>query len=263
MPDEHPSVVAAMRGSVMTQADLVVTVGRRLDFQLAYGSPAVFGDAKLLRIADCAPELRDNRRGAVEILATVGATLEAILAAAASRVPVTDTDWARGVRAKHLERAAKLLTSMNAAQPGSDGLMHPNKLLAALREKLPHDAVIVADGGDFLSFARVGLPATIYIDPGWLGCIGVGTPFGIAASLALPGRSVVVASGDGAFGFNAMEIDTAARHKAPVLIVEATTAAGRSRCAISRRRMARWLARGCSSPTTRDGARRRPACRAR
>ena len=221
VPDDHPSVVAAMRGSVMGQADLIVTVGRRLDFQLAYGSPAVFGQAKLLRIADCAAELRDNRRGAVEILATVGDALQAILAAADKRMPATDTQWAQGVRAKHLERAAKLQVSMNAAQPGSDGLMHPNKLLAALREKLPRDAVIVADGGDFLSFARVGLPATTYLDPGSLGCIGIGTPFGIAASLALPGRTVAVLTGDGSFGFNAMEIDTAARHKAPLLIVVA------------------------------------------
>jgi acetolactate synthase-1/2/3 large subunit len=99
--------------------------------------------------------------------------------------------------------------------------MHPNKALAALREALPDDAVVVADGGDFLSFARVGLPATTYLDPGPLGCIGVGTPFGIAASLACPGRTVVVATGDGAFGFNAMEVDTAVRHKAPLLVMVA------------------------------------------
>jgi acetolactate synthase-1/2/3 large subunit len=103
--------------------------------------------------------------------------------------------------------------------------MHPNKLLSALRAELPEDAVVVADGGDFLSFARVGLPASTYLDPGSLGCIGVGTPFGIAASLALPERTVVVATGDGAFGFNAMEIDTAVRHKAPVLIVVANNGA--------------------------------------
>jgi acetolactate synthase-1/2/3 large subunit len=115
--------------------------------------------------------------------------------------------------------ADKLLASMRNAAPGSDGLMHPNRLLATLREALPSDAVVVADGGDFLSFARVALPATTYLDPGSLGCIGIGTPFGISASLALPGRLVVVATGDGSFGFNAMEIDTAARHKAPVLIV--------------------------------------------
>ena len=221
VPEDHPSVVAAMRGSVMSEADVVVTVGRRLDFQLAYGSPAVFGAARFVRIADCAAELRDNRRGAAEIYASPAAALEAILERAGDRTPATDIEWARNTRAKHLARADKLLTSMAQAAPGSDGLMHPNRLLAALRDALPRDAILVADGGDFLSFARVGLPATSYLDPGSLGCIGIGTPFGVAASLACPDRTVVVATGDGAFGFNAMEIDTAARHKAPVLIVVA------------------------------------------
>ena len=91
----------------------------------------------------------------------------------------------------------------------------------ALREALPADAVVVTDGGDFLSFARVGLPASTYLDPGSLGCIGVGTPFGVAAALACPGRLVLVATGDGSFGFNAMELDTAVRHRAPVLVVVA------------------------------------------
>jgi acetolactate synthase-1/2/3 large subunit len=221
VPEDHPSVVAAMRGTVMGQADLVVTVGRRLDFQLAYGSPAVFGEAKFLRIADCAAELRDNRRGAVELLATPALALEAILAAAGKREPATDLAWARGLREKHCERSDKLASTMRNAPAGSDGRMHPNRVLAALRDALPADAVVVADGGDFLSFARVGLPASTYLDPGSLGCIGVGTPFGVAASLACPGKTVVVATGDGAFGFNAMELDTAVRHQAPVLVVVA------------------------------------------
>jgi acetolactate synthase I/II/III large subunit len=221
VPEEHPSVVAAMRSSVMSEADVVVTVGRRLDFQLAYGSPAVFGNARFVRIADCAAELRDNRRGAAEIYASPAAALEAILERAGDRAPATDLEWARSTRAKHQARADKLVTAMAQAAPGSDGLMHPNRLLAALREALPRDAILIADGGDFLSFARVGLPATSYLDPGSLGCIGIGTPFGVAASLACPDRTVVVATGDGAFGFNAMEIDTAARHKAPVMIVVA------------------------------------------
>ena len=221
VPEDHPSVVAAMRGSVMGQADLVVTVGRRLDFQLAYGSPAVFGEARFVRIADCVAELRDNRRGTVELLATPACAIEAILAAAGEREPATDIEWAQSLRAKHCERSEKLLQSMRDAPAGSDGLMHPNRLLAALREALPADAVVVADGGDFLSFARVGLPASTYLDPGSLGCIGVGTPFGVAASLVCPDRTVVVATGDGAFGFNAMELDTAARHRAPVLVVVA------------------------------------------
>ena len=221
VPESHSSVVAAMRGTVMQQADVVLTVGRRLDFQLAYGSPSVFGDAKFVRIADCAAELRDNRRGEVEILATGRLALQAMLEVAGSRTSGVDSSWTAGLRSKHLERSKKLADSMRDTPPGSDGLMHPNRVLAALRDALPEDAVVVADGGDFLSFARVGLPASTYLDPGSLGCIGVGTPFGVAASLACPDKTVVVATGDGAFGFNAMELDTAVRHKAPVLVVVA------------------------------------------
>lgn len=219
--DEHPSVVAAMRGSVMGQADLVVTVGRRLDFQLAYGSPAVFGSAEFVRIADCAAELRDNRRGSVELFANPALALQAILDAAPATAPASDPAWLAGLHQQHVQRSNKLAISMREAPAGSDGRMHPNRLLAALRDALPKNTIVVADGGDFLSFARVGLPAQTYLDPGSLGCIGVGTPFGIAASLACPDRPVVVATGDGAFGFNAMEIDTAVRHKAPVLVVVA------------------------------------------
>jgi len=219
--DDHPSVVGAMRGTVMGQADLVITVGRRLDFQLAYGSPAVFGDARFLRIADCAAELRDNRHGDLGMLCNPALALQAILDAAPAHAPASDTGWLAGLREQHLKRSDKLVASMREAPAGADGRMHPNRVLAALREALPSDAVVVADGGDFLSFARVGLPATTYLDPGSLGCIGVGTAFGIAASLVHPDRTVVVATGDGAFGFNAMEIDTAVRHGAPILVVVA------------------------------------------
>jgi acetolactate synthase-1/2/3 large subunit len=225
IPDEHASVVAAMRGIVLGEADVVVTVGRRLDFQLAYGSPAVFGNARFVRIADAASELRDNRRGAVELFATPAAALAAIVDAAGDRKPEVDPEWTSGLRARHLERVAKLRESMAAARPGSDGRMHPNRLLAELQAKLPADSIVVADGGDFLAFARVGLAARTYLDPGSLGCIGVGVPFGIAAALACPDRPVVVATGDGSFGFNAIELDTAARHRAPVVFVVANNGA--------------------------------------
>jgi acetolactate synthase-1/2/3 large subunit len=223
--DRHASVIAAMRGAVMTEADVVVTLGRRLDFQLAYGSPAVFGAARFLRIADAPSELRDNRRGAVEMLASPAAALQAIVDAAGQREPAVDRAWAQGLRARHEERAAKLVKSMSAAKPGADGRMHPNFLLAALQDKLADDALVIADGGDFLSFARVGLNASGYLDPGSLGCLGIGVPFGIAASLAQPERQVIVATGDGSFGFNAIEVDTAVRHKAPLLIVVANNGA--------------------------------------
>lgn len=223
--NEHPSVVAAMRGNVIGEADVVVTVGRRLDFQLAYGSPAVFGAAQFIRIADTPSELRDNRRGAVELFAQPRATLAAITAAAGDRVPAIDRDWSRAMRSGHEKRIEKLRQTMRSEAPDGHGRMHPNRLLAALQPHLAPDAILVADGGDFLSFARVGLSTSTYLDPGSLGCIGVGTAFGVAASLAYPERQVVVVTGDGAFGFNAMEIDTAVRHHAKVLIVVANNGA--------------------------------------
>lgn len=225
VPESHPSVVAAMRGSVMGEADLVITVGRRLDFQLGYGSPAVFGQARWLRIADSVAELRDNRRGEVELRASPAAALAAIVAAARGSTPAIDRDWARNLHARHEERAARLRVSMRDAPDGSDGLMHPNRLLAEVQQAIGDDAIVVADGGDFLSFARVGMSCSRYLDPGSLGCIGIGTGFGIGAALAAPDRPVVVLTGDGAFGFNAMEIDTAARHHVPLLIVIANNGA--------------------------------------
>ena len=225
LPASHPAFVGAVRGSAMGAADLVVTLGRRLDFQLAYGSPAVFGDARFVRIADVAAELRDNRRGDVEILADCGLALDAIVAAAGGRAAAVDTAWAADLRARHAGRSARLRESMRVAESAPDGKIHPNRLLACLQDAIGDDAIVVADGGDFLAFARVGLEAPTWLDPGPLGCIGVGTPFGIGAALAAPGRSVVVATGDGAFGFNAMEIDTAVRHGVPLLIVVANNGA--------------------------------------
>jgi acetolactate synthase-1/2/3 large subunit len=224
----HRAFVGAMRGTALGAADVVVTVGRRLDFQLAYGSPAVLGDARLVRIADIAAELRDNRRGDVEILADCGLALDAIVDAAKARTPSVDRGWAEELRAGHEGRAARLREAMRAAPSADDGKIHPNRVLACLQDAMDargDDAIVVADGGDFLSFARVGLEAPTYLDPGPLGCIGVGTPFGIGAALARPDRTVVVATGDGAFGFNAMEIDTAARHRVPILVVVANNGA--------------------------------------
>jgi len=90
----------------------------------------------------------------------------------------------------------------------------------AIRAKANPGYIAIADGGDLLSFARIGLEASTYMDAGAFGCLGVGVPFAVAASLAFPGRQVISVNGDGAFGLNAMEIDTAVRHGAtPVWIV--------------------------------------------
>jgi len=219
VPSTHPSFVGAMRGVVMQDADLVVTVGRRLDYQLGYGSPAVFPHARFVRISDTASELIDNRRGTPEILATPSIALAEILKAGEMLgAPNLDRDWANMMRAKHAKRADT--SAREIPQVGEDGKIHPMAIFDVLERVVDQDYIAIADGGDFLSFARVGLTASTYLDAGAFGCLGVGVPYATAASLAFPERQVICVTGDGAYGLNAMEIDTALRHGAkPVIIV--------------------------------------------
>jgi acetolactate synthase-1/2/3 large subunit len=223
VPAEHRAVVGAVRARAMQEADLVVLVGRKLDYQMGYGSPAVFPEARFVRIADCWEELRENRRGEIEVFATPAVALAEL----ASAIPSSSVDaaWTEGLRREHLARWSRYADSLGTARAGKDGHMHPNRIFAALREMLAPDAIAIADGGDILSFARLGLNASTYLDSGAFGCLGVGVPYGVAAALAYPGRQVVVVTGDGAFGINAMEIDSAKRHDAKAVFIVANNAA--------------------------------------
>jgi acetolactate synthase-1/2/3 large subunit len=94
VPADHPAFVGAVRAQAMSEADLVLLVGRKLDYQLGYGSPAVFPKARYVRIADNAGELVDNRRGRPEVLATPRLALRAMVEAAGNRAPGIERDWA-------------------------------------------------------------------------------------------------------------------------------------------------------------------------
>jgi acetolactate synthase-1/2/3 large subunit len=227
VPPEHPAVVGSARSAVLREADLVVTIGRQLDYQLGFGSPAAFPGARFVRIADTAAELIDNRRGEVEILAEPAAAADALAKALADGAANPDAGaWRDELRAKHLDRARAYGDRLNQAAPGADGLMHPNRIFGALAALDLSEAVVVADGGDFLSFARLGISTCHrYLDPGAFGCLGVGVPFAIAARMAYPERRVLTVTGDGAFGINAMEIDTAVRHGVPIVVVVANNRA--------------------------------------
>jgi acetolactate synthase-1/2/3 large subunit len=223
VPPDHPAVVGAVRAAAMTDADVVLLIGRKLDYQLGYGSPAVFPNAQFIRIADTAGELIDNRRGQPEILASPALALRAMLEAAGNRRPGIDESWADGLRRKHRERMA----ASDAAKEtlGADGRIHPRAIFDAITQVADPDYIAIADGGDLLSFARVGFASRTYMDAGAFGCLGVGVPFAVAAALAFPDRQVISVNGDGAFGINAMEIDTAVRHGAKAVFIVSNNAA--------------------------------------
>ncbi len=224
VPVDHPATVAAVRATAMTDADVVLLIGRRLDYQLGYGSPAVFPHARFIRIADNPGELIDNRRGQPELLAAPDLALTAMMEAAGNRESSIDKVWAEGLRRRHRERTASP-SNKERSLTGADGKIHPRAIFEAIADLAARDYIAIADGGDLLSFARTGLRATVYMDAGAFGCLGVGVPFAIAAALALPDRQVISVNGDGAFGINAMEIDTAVRHGAKCVFVVSNNAA--------------------------------------
>jgi acetolactate synthase I/II/III large subunit len=221
----HERHVPAVRGKALREADLVITLGRRLDFQLAYGSAAVFAPgARFLRIGNGFTETAENRPGDVEIHADVAEALTALVKAGVAPTD-PDTSWVAGLQQQNRDRVVALSETMRSAPVGADGRMHPYTLIGALNEIVDEDTVVVADGGDILSFARVGLRASTYLDCGPLGCLGVGIPFANAAAIARPQAPVIALIGDGSFGFLLAEIDTAVRRDARVLFVVANNEA--------------------------------------
>jgi acetolactate synthase-1/2/3 large subunit len=147
------------------------------------------------------------------LLASVDLALDAISEALANGAGARDNEWLDELRGKHCERSAQG-ASKAAPQLGDDGKIHPLAIFEAIREV-----------ADLLSFARVGLAARTYLDAGAFGCLGVGVPFAIAAALACPEREVISVNGDGAYGINAMEIDTAVRHGAKAVFIVSNNAA--------------------------------------
>ncbi len=215
LPPDNPNSIPALRGRAMAEADLVITLGRRLDFELAYGSGAVFSEsARFIRIGRSAEELSENRRGDAEVCADVDAALQCLVDLGAK--PATaDAAWRDALMAANIEKSR----SRPTPPPGADGRMHPLTLIDAINRLVDSETISIVDGGDILSFARIGLRAHTYLDLGPFGCLGSGAPYAVAAALAFPARRIIALIGDGSFGFSAMEIETAVRSGARALFV--------------------------------------------
>ncbi|MGV9867699.1 thiamine pyrophosphate-binding protein [Rhodococcus koreensis] len=224
LPSEHEASVPAVRARAMREADLVITLDRRLDYQLGYGSRAVFADdAAFLRVGRHSDVLTDNRTPEVALKGDTASALDLISSQIGGLA--VDKEWRNSLIDENRGRVQTVANSLGEAPAGADGHLHPNRIIDAVNTISADDAVIVADGGDILSFARVGLQTSTYLDCGALGCIGIGVPFANSASINFPGRQVIAVIGDGSFGFSAMEIHTAVRHGSRAVYIIANNGA--------------------------------------
>jgi acetolactate synthase I/II/III large subunit len=215
LPPGHPLFFPRARGPALGEADLILVIGVPLDFRLNFGQPPVFAEGAKLIVIDV-DDSRRHSAAEVEIYGDLKAALAA-LAEAAAGAPKREA-WLG--RLRDAEAASRRRDARMTASDSSP--VHPARLIAEVERFSDPDAIFVGDGGDFVSFAgrllerpRPGL----WIDPGPYGCLGSGPAYAMAAKLAHPDRQVILLSGDGAFGFSAMEFDTMVRHRIPVVCV--------------------------------------------
>jgi acetolactate synthase-1/2/3 large subunit len=220
LPADHELCFSRSRRAGLGEADLALVIGVPLDFRLGFG--AVFApEADVVVIEAAEPERGYPRAVAAELYGAVPATLEALREDAApvdSEVAEARREWIESLRQMEVERRE----AERAELEDPRAPLHPMRVYGELARVLDRGAVIVGDGGDFVSYAgRVidSYEPGCWVDPGAFGCLGSGMGYALAAKLARPERQVVLLLGDGAFGFSGMELDTLARHGVAVLAV--------------------------------------------
>jgi acetolactate synthase-1/2/3 large subunit len=214
VPADHELAFSRVRGPAFKQADVIVVVGTPLDFRLGFGN---FGGAQVIHVVSSP----DQRAGHVPLAAGVGGDLTAslrALTAAAAGVPAPRKRWIADLRADELaKRAAEEPLLTTDTDP-----VHPARVYGELRSRLERDAVVIGDGGDFVSFAGKyvdSVTAGCWMDPGPYGCLGTGLGYAMAARIARPDKQVVLLLGDGAAGFSLMDVDSLVRQDLPVVMV--------------------------------------------
>ncbi len=215
LPGGHPLLFSRARTKALGEADLILVIGAQLDFRLNFGQPPVFGEAAKLVYLDV-DDLRKHRPAEVAVYGDLGSALAALANEAAGAKE--RMQWLESLR----EAEAAARRRDRAMLEADSEPIHPARLIAEVAHYADPDAVIVGDGGDFVSFAGriIERPQPgLWIDPGPFGALGSGPAYAMAAKLAHPHRQVILLSGDGAFGFSAMEFDTLVRHRVPIVCV--------------------------------------------
>jgi len=221
-PGDDGLLVTRARSLAFGSADLVLVAGAPLDFRLGYGS---FGGrdgppAKVVHLVDAPGQVAAHVQLAGSVAGDLGLVLDGLTEAVTTqpgRRPDTGP-WLERLRDQARAAAAADRELLDA----DTDPIHPARVYGELRRVLDDDAVVIGDGGDFVSFAgRFVEPARpgSWLDPGPYGCLGTGLGYALAARLARPSAQVVLLLGDGAAGFSLMDVDTLVRHRLPVVIV--------------------------------------------
>jgi len=221
LPMTHPNCFKDARSAALKQADVVILLGTPLDFRLKYGQEGWNSYSKLIQIENDPDELNHNRAAEVAICADARLVLEAL---AEGLQGIRYDAWLEQVRALEMEKRARMKNWMAL----NDVPVNHFRFGAEINAIIDEDTLIVGDGGDIVSACAKVIDLTQpgqWLDPGPLGCLGVGVPFAIAAKHLFPQKKVLIINGDGAFGLNGFEFDTAIRFGLPIVSIVGNDAA--------------------------------------
>ena len=212
LPPDHPCYFLASRKFALSKCDVLLALGVDWDFRLGFGRKNLPRKIQVIQVDVDGVHIGRNRSVDVGIVGDPGRVIEQLLA---EDVGVSEEpSWTAEVR----DEERRLLEEARAGMESDAVPIHPQRFAREIRDFLDPDATVVGDGGDI-----VGISASIvnarqpgyWLDPGPFGCLGVGPSFAMAAKLARPDTQVLIIYGDGSFGLNAMEYESAIRQDIP------------------------------------------------
>jgi thiamine pyrophosphate-dependent acetolactate synthase large subunit-like protein len=220
LPDDHPYSYPSTRSAAFREADLIIVIGTRMNYIISHAAPPRFNpNATIARIDIDGDEIATApRKVDIGIVGDCKMVLGQIIRA----LNGGDRDRYAPWRDKLGQREAEKRAAPGANKTFDELPIHPLRLCEEIKNFMQRDAILVVDGQEILNYGRQSMPTYVpghRLNSGPFGMMGVGLPFGLGAKLAKPDKQVIVVHGDGSFGLNALELDTAVRHDIPILVV--------------------------------------------
>ena len=212
-----------VRKEAMQQCDVFICAGVLLDFRLGFGR-SIPADAKIIQL-DIENELIGTNRSAdAYVVGNLAQSFDA-MSASLDAEPVDFSEWRDQLRAREDELETDFASQLDSDEVPID----PLRLCREIRDFVSdRDVILIGDGGDIVAQASKVLPVpeeNCWMDPGPLGTLGVGMPFALAAQISKPDKRVLIIYGDGSFGLNGFEYDTAVRFNLPIVGIVGVDAA--------------------------------------
>ena len=220
LPDDHPQCAAAARSLVLSQADVVMLVGARLNWLLNHGKGKKWNPkVKFIQLDVCAEEMDSNREIEAPVVGDIASSLDLMLCKMEPFNIHGGDAWMNSIQAVKQVNAEKMKAKLQTpTQPMN--YFNALNVVADVLQDYP-DIYLVNEGANALDNTRNVINMyhpRLRLDTGTWGVMGIGMGYSIGAAVT-GGKQVLAIEGDSAFGFSGMEIETICRYRLPVTVL--------------------------------------------